>query len=49
MITTIILILSLVCFFAAMIEWPPPMSTPRLIAAGLFLWLLGTLIQGGLR
>ena len=49
MIVSVLLILALICFLLALIEWPPPMSTPRLIAAGLFLWLLGTLIQSGMR
>jgi len=41
-----IYIFALVCFLAAAVEWPgPPAVHPRLIALGLFLWLLGFLIQ----
>lgn len=39
----ILIILALVCFLVAAIDirWPS-----RLIAAGLFLWLLATLVSG---
>lgn len=49
MISTVLLVIALICFLLALIEWPPPIGTVRLIAAGLFLWLLATLISTGAR
>ena len=45
MVTTILLVLALVCFFLAMVDWPPSQH-PRLVAAGLFLLTLVQLIAG---
>jgi len=45
-IVQVLQIIALVCFFAAAIEWPPNVHQ-RLIAAGLFLWLLSALIGSG--
>lgn len=49
MIVTIFLIIAMLCFLFALLEWPPPVGSTRLIAAGLFLWLLATLIQMGMK
>ena len=46
-VVTVFLIVALLCFFLAMVEWPIPSN--KLIAAGLFLWLLATLIQTGMK
>lgn len=41
-------IAALLCFLAAVIEPPAPVTWQRLVAMGLFLWLLtALLIQGG--
>lgn len=44
-------IFALICFIAALAEFPPPsrISSVRLIALGLFLWLLATLVHSGVR
>lgn len=46
MIITVLFIVACLCFLAALIDWPPSQQL-RLIAAGLFLWLLCTLIKAG--
>ena len=43
MVTTILLILALVCFFLAMVDFPPAQHW-RLIAAGMFLQVLVVLM-----
>jgi len=49
MIVTILLVIAMLMFLFALLEWPPPIGSVRLIAAGLFLWLLATLIQMGIK
>lgn len=46
MIATVLLVIALICFLVALIDWPPGQQV-RLIAAGLFLWLLSILIKAG--
>lgn len=42
----VFVILALICFLGAIFDWPEGKSG-RLLAAGLFLWLLSTLVGKG--
>lgn len=47
MLTLILLILALVCFFAAAVQVPSPRV--NLVALGLFLWVLTVILGSSLR
>jgi len=48
LVVTVLLILSMLCFLVAVIDYPPGHNVGyRLIAAGLFLWVLTVLISKG--
>jgi hypothetical protein len=46
----VLLIIALIAFLLGTVEFKnPPISPVRFVSAGLFLWLLGTLIQAGVK
>jgi hypothetical protein len=49
MVITVLLIVALLAFLFAVVDWPTPPGAVRLIALGLFLLTLCYLLQGGLR
>ena len=49
MVITVLLIVALLAFLAAVVDWPTPPGALRLVALGLFLLTLCQLLQGALR